>query len=264
MAKFNIPRLEGESDIDFRRRYHREWEHATRRAKGIPERKGPVPCVIDGCERLSVSKGMCGKHYRAEWERARDLRTDLPNGKRRHHLYLVWFERKQRGSIGEPWLDFDTFVAGVGERPSEDHYLDRPNRKLPYGADNFVWLLHIKRQKGETNKEFWARKWQSRRAAHPLFERHRHLARNFGLSADRYEEMSAAQNDCCAICGNPETRKHHSTGETVALSVDHDHDTGMVRDLLCWRCNATIGRAEESVQLLESMIAYLRKWGRVT
>lgn len=38
------------------------------------------------------------------------------------------------------------------------------------------------------------------------------------------------QQDCCGMCGDPET-------ENGRLEIDHDHDTGMVRGLLCRSCN---------------------------
>jgi len=263
VAKFNIPRLEGESDRDFRRRYHREWERQTRIAKGLNVRSNEPKgtCSVDGCDVLIHSKGMCARHYRAKWGEARKHRTDLPPSKREHPLYVVWHERKSRGGLCEAWLDFDGFVAGVGERPSPDHYLRRLDRTKDYGPDNFEWKHHLKRGADESVKDFNARKWQSRKVQNPKFERRRHLVRKFGISNEQYEEMLEAQNDLCAICKKPETRFHGQTKEVCLLAVDHDHSTGQVRDLLCWRCNTTIGRVEESVELLRSMITYLELWG---
>ena len=74
MAKVNITRNEGESEADFRRRYHRAWEDQDRRAKGIPRKAKPSgPCSVEGCDRAAELKGMCGKHYRAEWMKKRGL-----------------------------------------------------------------------------------------------------------------------------------------------------------------------------------------------
>lgn len=53
-----------------------------------------------------------------------------------------------------------------------------------------------------------------------------------GISADDYARMLQAQGGGCAICGNPpRTRKLHA---------DHDHATGKVRGLLCYRCNRAL------------------------
>ena len=62
----------------------------------------------------------------------------------------------------------------------------------------------------------------------------------------------------CEICGEQETRRHKN-GTLHLLSVDHCHATMQIRGLLCSRCNTTLGRMEESIPYLRSMIAYLKK-----
>ena len=69
----------------------------------------------------------------------------------------------------------------------------------------------------------------------------------------------ATQYDLCAICGEPEKSPSNWSGEPRKLSVDHNHATGQIRDLLCWRCNSTIGKVKEDRALLLKMIAYLDK-----
>ena len=65
--------------------------------------------------------------------------------------------------------------------------------------------------------------------------RHRHLLVKHGLSGDDYEAMRLSQGGCCAICAKPEREQKY------ALSVDHDHESGRVRGLLCVSCNTKIG-----------------------
>ena len=63
--------------------------------------------------------------------------------------------------------------------------------------------------------------------------------------------MSAAQGDGCAICGgvnDPPGRR---------LAIDHDHVTGQVRGLLCYRCNSAIGLFKDDVTVLRRAILYL-------
>ena len=59
------------------------------------------------------------------------------------------------------------------------------------------------------------------------------------------------QNNVCAICGGYE--KHNSV-----LAVDHDHSTGIIRDLLCSSCNLLLGHAMDSVDTLKRAITYLK------
>jgi hypothetical protein len=79
----------------------------------------------------------------------------------------------------------------------------------------------------------------------------------FGITPEDYDAMIASQKNLCAICGQPETAK--CNGVIKALSVDHCHSTGKVRELLCNRCNVGIGRLGDSIELLEAAAAYLRR-----
>ena len=56
------------------------------------------------------------------------------------------------------------------------------------------------------------------------------------------------QNHVCAICGNPETQKHGTNGSQKirSLAIDHDHATGNVRGLLCFRCNTALYQIEKN------------------
>lgn len=89
-------------------------------------------------------------------------------------------------------------------------------------------------------------------------ERERDLMRTYGLTLGEYEDMSAAQGDQCAICGLSETSIHHRSKEPRALAVDHNHETGAVRALLCNRCNQAIGLLDDDPVLLIAAAVYLQ------
>jgi len=76
-----------------------------------------------------------------------------------------------------------------------------------------------------------------------------HMRRRYGIDVDGYERMLDRQQGTCAVCRNKCTRDN--------LAIDHDHQTGAVRGLLCWRCNGALGKARDSVELLTKLIAYL-------
>lgn len=71
----------------------------------------------------------------------------------------------------------------------------------------------------------------------------------YGLTADAFDAMLAAQGGLCAICGDRMAGKF--------LHVDHCHSSGRVRGLLCTRCNPGIGYFRESIVLLRKAIGYL-------
>lgn len=78
----------------------------------------------------------------------------------------------------------------------------------------------------------------SRRRACQATERANHLARRRGVTRDEYSALFSRQHGRCAIC-----RRECAPGRHLA--VDHDHRTGRVRGLLCFRCNTSLARYEE-------------------
>lgn len=83
------------------------------------------------------------------------------------------------------------------------------------------------------------------------------LRRAYGLSVADYDAMVAQQGGLCAICNRPE--RVTRSGKQIRLAVDHDHETGKVRGLLCMHCNQAIGKMEHRVDLLQQAVAYLTK-----
>jgi hypothetical protein len=110
----------------------------------------------------------------------------------------------------------------------------------------------------EANKEDKHAKRMKRRAKDPHKMWKDALAR-FGLTVDQFIQKLEYQDGVCAICHRPETRVARS-GNVVRLSVDHNHETGEVRDLLCHYCNAAFGMLREDPTIIANMLAYARKW----
>jgi hypothetical protein len=94
----------------------------------------------------------------------------------------------------------------------------------------------------------------ARKARDAGSERRRKLLANYGLTVDDYERMNLEQDGRCAICGGASTRADSGAG----LVVDHDHETGQVRQLLCNLCNTGLGAFRDSPAILLDAIAYLR------
>lgn len=151
-------------------------------------------------------------------------------------------------------------AATVGDRPGPKHLLRRPDPSKPYGPKNWEWLDALRRQPGETRKAFNARKWASRRAREPEYEKKRWRQRKYGISEERYREMLEEQRGLCGICEEPEISIDPKTSVPKALCIDHCHRTGKVRALLCWRCNVVIGKVEERPEVLRAMVKYIADW----
>lgn len=85
-------------------------------------------------------------------------------------------------------------------------------------------------------------------------KRARQLKSLYGITLEQYDSLLKLQNGYCAICQRPETRRLR--GKVRPLAVDHDHETGRVRGLLCGHCNSGIGYFKENPRLLKVAAGY--------
>lgn len=81
----------------------------------------------------------------------------------------------------------------------------------------------------------------------------------YGITIEDYNKMFIDQGGCCAICRRPEVIVDKRTDRMRRLSVDHDHETGIVRGLLCHACNVCLGFVEESTDVIDRVRLYLTK-----
>ena len=79
--------------------------------------------------------------------------------------------------------------------------------------------------------------------------RDRLYQKSYGITLDDYNALSESQNHVCAIC---ETNKGKRR-----MAVDHCHDTGKIRGLLCKDCNTGIGNLNDDPNLLHKALEYL-------
>lgn len=107
------------------------------------------------------------------------------------------------------------------------------------------------------------REYQKRyKKAHPKTDKQREKARraylikNFGITSFQFDELFLKQKGLCANCNLPETGKDNK-GRIRRLAVDHDHNTGKVRWLLCHNCNIGLGNFKDSPILLRNMAKLL-------
>ena len=81
-------------------------------------------------------------------------------------------------------------------------------------------------------------------------QREDHLKRKYGISIEEYDALLSRQEGDCAICGQPPR-------SDISLHVDHDHDTGAIRGLLCFRCNNALGDFGDDADRLIGAAGYL-------
>jgi hypothetical protein len=136
-------------------------------------------------------------------------------------------------------------------------------QRNPKWAKTYRWRDKNKEKCKEIQRRSRAKHREKRKAeidewrkAHPENCKQYYLRQTItrmGLSVKEFNARLEKQNGVCAICGktNPNGRR---------LFVDHNHQTGQIRGLLCGHCNTGIGNFLESAELLYSAISYLKGW----
>ncbi len=151
-------------------------------------------------------------------------------------------------------------------------YREKNKEKLE--AYNKEWNVKNKDKiKGynDANREYRDQHTKEWRAAHPEYQKEYYVknrdviyekARHYnclkrGTTLEEFEKAVVAQGNCCALCLKPESKKFK--GKVTRLAVDHDHETGKFRALLCSGCNTGIGLLKDDPTLLRRAAEYIEK-----
>jgi len=78
-----------------------------------------------------------------------------------------------------------------------------------------------------------------------------HLKNRFGMTVEQYDSILQSQSYTCAICKQPEIQNKR-------LSVDHCHKTGIIRGILCQKCNQGLGSFRDNTDYLLNAYNYLK------
>lgn len=196
-------------------------------------------CSVDGCESTAIARGWCHKHY-AKWQRHGDPEWSRP----------VKTTCSQEGCTR--WT--------VGRGLCEAHYsqlVRAPKRRAklaeskagricgwcgtPIATDRSARAKFCSRDCKEQERTTSGRQREAVLRSY--------YKRKYGLTQDQVEEMRGRG---CDICG-AETGE----GRWGQLHIDHCHDTGRVRGVLCTYCNTGLGHFKDDPVRLAAAIAYL-------
>lgn len=81
----------------------------------------------------------------------------------------------------------------------------------------------------------------------------RHLEKTYGLTLADLYKMIEDQDHGCAICKEDLSQRNPKN-----VHIDHCHDTGVVRGVLCSNCNMALGLLKDNTEVLEAAIRYLK------
>lgn len=189
------------------------------------------------------AKGMCRNCYE------KDLRKRNPN-----------FVERQRENT-EQWVRNHKRWKADDDRTyqSKPDSKDRKRyQKLKSGDENFLVDIAEKRR-GEraSNPQPHRDSTKKWKLGHPQQIRDMNrdwcYRKKYGITLEQYNKLLAAQNGICVLCGKKDAYKNKGRN----LFVDHNHQTNVVRGLLCSRCNTMIGHIE--LVGIDKIIEYLSK-----
>lgn len=90
-------------------------------------------------------------------------------------------------------------------------------------------------------------------------QRWREIKFAYGITKDQWLALFEAQSGLCGICRTPLSKARGTRARAIRTTVDHDHDTEVIRGLLCGPCNLGIGFLRHDANLLAAAMAYLSK-----
>ncbi len=138
-----------------------------------------------------------------------------------------------------------TAIAGIRGRTS--HQKASGVRR----AQDNAALRARKEDQAVSNRER-QRRWRARNpTAASEANRNNYLRSRYGITADDYDAAVVVRDRKCDLCGRPPSEEY------LKLHVDHDHNTGKVRGLLCISCNTGLGKLGDTVEAIQGVLAYL-------
>ena len=131
-----------------------------------------------------------------------------------------------------------------------------------YWEKNKERLTEYRRAWLDRNREKVTANQRARYKADPekyrkYFRDHR-IKKVYRLTELEYSRLVSEQDGKCGICGKPPSGTWH--GDRM-LNVDHDHQTGAVRGLLCNKCNRGLGILGDTVERITAVLKYLERKG---
>lgn len=90
-----------------------------------------------------------------------------------------------------------------------------------------------------------------------IVQKRNNLKFYYGITLEQYNTLFDSQSGVCAVCGFPETVLYKGT--LTSLAVDHNHQTGKIRGLLCQSCNVALGHLKENPVIIKSLLEYINR-----
>ena len=180
-------------------------------------------------------------------KRCADCKQDLPEDQ--FTKSNPWYCRSCKNERHKAWkrLKRDEELAlRPAETPKTEKLCTRCGETKPIGEFYRLkerWTYYLCRQcSSEVGQQ--RRKLRDEKGLRG-YERLMYRCNKVGVTVDWYQQKEREQSGVCALCGKPESH-HVKNGEAAirSMAIDHNHETGKVRGLLCMRCNTALYQLE--------------------
>ena len=204
-------------------------------------------CTVEGCNREHEGKGYCSMHlsrYRKYGTPTPDIKFPTPKGEN-----LSDGQQKKCADCGK-------------KKPiSEFHVSNSRPDKLSIYCKQCSTIQSRNRYSDPQKRERILERGKKWRDKNPESDVRKHLRRKYGMSLEQYNFLFEKQNGVCALCGKPESTKRMSKSNgPERLAVDHCHDTGRIRGLLCFKCNTAVGSIGDDEASAKRVVEYLASY----
>jgi len=123
-----------------------------------------------------------------------------------------------------------------------------PEQREKYFLNRVSYYKRNKEKIDKRCKDYWNKIQESGFS----LKREQQLAKIYDLTPKEVANMEEESHGCCFICGV------HKSQLKKELFIDHNHETGQIRGLLCSNCNFMLGNAKDNIEILQKGINYLK------
>lgn len=175
--------------------------------------------------------------------------SDDEKRRRRHLRYLA--NKDKVAEQNRAWHQANPEKVKAIHRAYREANKDRiREQSREYREANRERIRETERRYREANKEARAEARRAYHEANPTLQTEWALRRRYGISLADFNALLEGQGGRCAICRT-------STPPVRGWTVDHCHDSGRVRGVLCFNCNVAIGHLKDDPAVAEAAAQYL-------
>lgn len=129
-------------------------------------------------------------------------------------------------------------------------------------AEYNTGIYYHERGGKERMKRYSKEYYHRRLAKDPNWHRNQHLKQRYGITIEDYDRMLKEQGGRCKICQTPGVKSiilgdRHNRYHR--LYIDHDHETGEIRGLLCYHCNIVLGHLFDDLERARAVVKHLEQ-----